>query len=231
MEDPPSWRAPAGKFIVLDGPDGCGKTTQLDLLEQNFRAGGVAVCRVREPGGTPIGEQIRGLLLSSRGEGLHMRTEMLLYMASRAQLVQERIKPALANGQTVLSDRYTSSTLAYQGTGGGLPWNDILAVARAATENVQPDLTIILDLPVDKALARLGNGGKNGKRGNQPQSGLFHDRIEQRTKSYHENVRRGFLLQAEQFPDHYRIVRALGDPGAVAEHVAETIVNFFHLVP
>src|SRR5438105_913263 len=109
-----------GKFIVFDGPDGCGKTTQMKLLMDAIQSQGLKIRRLREPGGTPIGEQIRDLLLSTKNTNMDLRCEMLLYMASRAQLVQEQIRPALAAGEIVLSDRYASSTLAYQGGGGGL---------------------------------------------------------------------------------------------------------------
>src|SRR5437868_14970375 len=110
----------SGKFVVFDGPDGCGKTTQLKTLITKLDEAGVKVRRLREPGGTPIGEQIRELLLSTKNSDMDVRCEMLLYMASRAQLVREQIIPALAAGECVLADRFASSTLAYQGGGGGM---------------------------------------------------------------------------------------------------------------
>ncbi len=216
-----------GKLIVFDGIDGCGKTRQCDRLAGRLRSAGVQVCQVREPGGTSIGEEIRKLLLTSRGEGLHMRTEMLLYMASRAQLVQEQIKPALARGCCVLADRYVSSTIAYQGAGGGLPLEDIVAVAGAATENLQADLTLILDLPVAVAMGRLHGPGGKGKRRGSPQTGLFQDRIEQRVQTYHEKVRQGFLEYARRCADHCRVIKAQGSPETVEEVISATLADFF----
>ncbi len=213
----------AGKFIVFDGLDGCGKTTQMDLLEKKLRAGDVPVLRVREPGSTPVGEHIRELLLTSRGEGLHIRAEMLLYMASRAQLVHGEIKPALRNGVAVLADRYTSSTLAYQGTAGGIPEQDILDVARIATDNLWPDLTIILDVPLDIALKRIGTTRK----GATVQPGLFQDRIENRVAEFHQKVRAGFLHQAELFPDRYRVISAKGTREEIERAVEKAIIAYF----
>ncbi len=215
----------AGKFIVLDGLDGSGKSTQLDMLEQSIgKAGGRAV-RVREPGGTTIGEHIREVLLSSKGEGMDIRAEMLLYMASRAQLVQERIKPALAAGQTVLSDRFLSSTLAYQGSAGGLPLEAILDVGKVALDGVWPDLTIILDLPVEEAMARLQSPSKGKKTGGL-QAGLFQDRIERRVVDYHRRVREGFVAQAASFPDCYRVISALDSKAKIQANIVATLAEF-----
>ena len=227
MRTEPDWKRLAGKFIVFDGLDGCGKTTQRDLLESRIKAGGVPVVRMREPGSTRVGEHIRELLLSSKGDDLTMRTEMLLYMASRAQLVQESLLPALAGGNCVLSDRYTSSTLAYQGAAGGLPEDEILAVARVATQNTDPDLTIILDLPVEKAAARMAVK-KPGK--NVAQPGLFHDRIEQRRLEYHAAVRQGFLDQVARFPARYIKISAEGVRQAIEKKIAGGVAEFFNLL-
>ena len=213
----------AGKFIVFDGLDGCGKTTQMDRIEKKLSNLRVPAVRVREPGSTPVGEHIRELLLTSRGEGLHIRAEMLLYMASRAQLVHEEIKPALAKGITVLADRYTSSTLAYQGTAGGIPEGDILDVARAATENLWPDLTIILDVPLDIALNRI----QPSRKGAAIQPGLFQDRIENRVAEFHQKVREGFLHQAESYPQRYRVISAKGSRDAIEQAIETTLIDFF----
>ena len=225
MRAKPDWLKLAGKFIVFDGLDGCGKTTQLDLLQARLIAAGVAVVRMREPGSTRVGEHIRELLLSSKGDDLTMRTEMLLYMASRAQMVQESLKPALAGRNCVLSDRYTSSTLAYQGAAGGLPEEEILTVARIATQNIQPDLTIILDLPTEKAADRM-NAKKSGKR---RQPGLFQDRIEQRNLAYHAAVRDGFLQQVDKFPQRYTLISAGGSRTAIEATVVARLTEFFGL--
>ncbi len=218
----------AGKFIVLDGLDGSGKSTQLDMLEQSIGELGGKAIRVREPGGTVIGEHIREVLLSSKGEGMDIRAEMLLYMASRAQLVQERIKPALAAGQTVLSDRFISSTLAYQGAAGGLPLEAILEVGKVALDGVWPDITIILDLPADDAMARLQSPGK-GKKAGGLQVGLFQDRIERRLVDYHRLVREGFVAQAQRFPDCYRVISALDSKAKIQSNIVATLAAFFHV--
>ena len=220
---PAGLKSLAGKFIVFDGLDGCGKTTQMDRLENKLRKLHIAAVRVREPGSTPVGEHIRELLLTSRGEGLHIRAEMLLYMASRAQLVYGEIKPALGKGITVLADRYTSSTLAYQGTAGGIPEQDILDVARAATENLWPDLTIILDVPLDVALKRI----QPTKKGAAIQPGLFQDRIENRVAAFHQKVGEGFRQQANLFPDRYRLISAQGTREEIEQAIDQALTEHF----
>lgn len=213
----------AGKFIVFDGVDGCGKSTQLTEFEKYLAADGVEFKRFREPGGTPIGEDIRNILLTKRGEGMHIRAEMLLYMASRAQLVYQEIRPALAAGITVLADRYTSSTLAYQGAAGGIPEDKIIAVAAAATDNLRPDLTIILDIPIAEARRRTT------KKGDIHQAGLFEDRIEQRAAQFHQLVREGFVRQCYQFSDRYRLVSAQGKPEVVQKRIQKAMEQFFRI--
>ena len=220
---PDGLKSLAGKFIVFDGLDGCGKTTQMDRIEKKLSDINVPAVRVREPGSTPVGEHIRDLLLTSRGEGLHIRAEMLLYMASRAQLVYEEIKPALCKGITVLADRYTSSTLAYQGTAGGIPEQSILDVARAATENLWPDLTIILDVPMEVALKSI----QPTRKGSTFQPGLFQDRIENRVAEFHQKVREGFLRQAQNFPDRYRVISAKGSRDDIEQAIEKTLIEFF----
>ena len=131
----PLSRTLRGRFVVFDGPDGSGKSTQFHRLCADARSAGLDVCEVREPGGTHIGEQIRRLLLDpSVKEDVDLRAEMLLFMASRAQLLAQRVRPALSRGALVLADRFVSSTLAYQGAAGGLPVDDIMAVGRVALE-------------------------------------------------------------------------------------------------
>ncbi len=194
----------AGKFIVFDGPDGSGKTTQFDRFTQHCRQGGVTVCEVREPGGTAIGEQIRKILLDPASGDMSLRCEMMLYMASRAQLVEQIIGPALGRGELVLADRFISSTLAYQGAAGGLSQEQILAVGRVAVQSIRPDLTVIFD--VDECVA--------GER--LPDSPLL-DRVERRGGLFHSKVRKGFLAQAEAHPDKYLVIPAAGDPDSIFE--------------
>ena len=148
------WSKLAGRFLVFDGPDGSGKSTQFRRFADEAAAGGLTVCEVREPGGTPVGEAVRKLLLDPAYEGMDLTCEMLLYMASRAELVASRVKPALARGELVLADRFISSTLAYQGTAGGLSVDDIRAVGRVAVGETWPDTVVIFD--VDTRTAQRG---------------------------------------------------------------------------
>ncbi len=146
-----------GRFVAFEGPDGSGKSTQLKRFVEAARAAGVALTCVREPGGTAVGEAIRQVLLSPQSE-MTIRCEMLLYMASRNQLVEERIRPALARGELVVADRFLSSTHAYQGAAGGVPAAEIDAVARVATGGLQPDLVVLFD--VDQATAARRTKGE-----------------------------------------------------------------------
>jgi len=225
---PPTWlQHLRGQFIVFDGPDGCGKTTQLDRFVQFTEMNGLSVCAVRDPGGTEVGNQIRQLLLTPpHQEEMDVRCEMLLFMASRAQLVTKRIKPALDAGKVVLADRFVSSTLAYQGAAGGLPQEDILEVSRVAFGNCLPRLFIIFDVDTDTASARLAasppkttpplefdvDGGT-----------LCPDRIEARGSNYQKAVRQGYLNQAAADPDHYLIINASADADAVFTKLLESL--------
>lgn len=223
----------SGKFIVFDGADGCGKTTQMKRLHEKVEEAGVKVRRFREPGGTAIGEQIREVLLSTKSEGMDLRCEMLLYMASRAQLVHDQIKPALAAGECVLADRFASSTLAYQGGGGGMSMEAIGQVAEIAVEGRWPDLTVVFDLPTEVAMARLNPlwaGGR--KKGDEKQNPLFDDsavkdRIEQRARDYFERVRDNYRWQAEKWPERYRVVDASKSIGVVERAVMKVVGEFF----
>jgi dTMP kinase len=170
-----------GLFLVFDGPDGGGKSTQALrlkawLLERRFD---VITCR--DPGGTPLGDRLRSILLDRETVPISMRAEMLLYMASRAQLVETVIAPALAAGRIVISDRYLLANIVYQGTAGGLLEEEIAMVGMIATAGLLPDLTIVLDIAPEQALARLGSA---------------RDRIEDRPLFYRERVRAGFLAAA-----------------------------------
>jgi len=181
---------PKAKFIVLDGPEGCGKSTQGQLLREHFNSTSQDTILVRDPGTTPIGEQIRAILLNPANAEMNMRCEMLLYMAARAQMMDQIILPALASGQTVVCDRFVSSTLAYQLSGDGLTADEIRKTASIAIKDRWPDLTIILDLPIDKSMGRINRQ---------------KDRFEQRSREYHEQVRKNYLSQAAADPKHYRV--------------------------
>ncbi len=190
----------AGRFIVFDGPDGSGKSTQLAKFTNFCTGHGVTPVEVREPGGTPIGEAIRGVLLDPRYEEMDLRCEMLLYMASRSQLMDERIRPALADGRFVLADRFISSTLAYQGTAGGLDPEEIMAVGRVATRGCEPDLVVIFDVDEVTAAGRLP---------------AELDRMELKGTAFHRRVRQGYLAQAERAPDRHLVVDATSDEESV----------------
>jgi len=198
-----------GRFIVFDGPDGSGKSTQFHKFTDFAINRGLTVCEVREPGGTAIGEEIRRVLLDHRFGDLDVVAEMLLYMASRAQLIAERIAPALSRGELVLADRFVSSTLAYQGTAGGMSLDDICAVAAIACHDVQPDLTVIFDVTEETAASRL--------------SPLL-DRMEAKGAEYHRRVRQGYLDQAQRDPAHYLVIDANGDARSVWDALVEQLV-------
>ncbi len=199
-----------GRFLVFDGPDGSGKSTQFHRLCDHARIAGLEVCEVREPGGTHIGEQIRRLLLDpSVKEDVDVKAEMLLFMASRAQLLAQRIRPALARGELVLADRFISSTLAYQGTAGGMRAEDILAVGRVALGDTWPDLTVVFDVDAETSAARL----RPLLRGRE--FNAAKDRIESRSADYHRRVRAGYLDQAHARPDNHLVLDASRDADTV----------------
>ena len=199
-------RSLGGRFVVFDGPDGSGKSTQFRRFSDAARAAGVEVVEVREPGGTPIGEKVRAILLDPANSEMTTRTEMLLYMASRAQLFEQRIAPAIASGALVLADRFVSSTLAYQGTAGGIAEAEILAVGEVATGNRWPDLTVVFDVPTEVALRRL--------------SPLL-DRMEQKGADFHARVRAGYLAQARRWPERYAVV----DSGVAPDEVTAALLR------
>ncbi|MCP3903998.1 MAG: dTMP kinase [Planctomycetes bacterium] len=198
----------AARFLVFDGPDGSGKSTQFGRFAASCREAGLEVCEVREPGGTSIGEQIRHVLLDPANHDMDLRCEMLLYMASRAQLVEQTVRPALQRGALVLADRFISSTLAYQGTAGGIERADILEVGRFAIGARWPDLTVIFDVDERVAASRL--------------SPLL-DRIEQRGVEFHRRVRAGYLAQAAERPESFLVVDASREVDEVTEEMMEGI--------
>ncbi len=193
----------AGRFIVFDGPDGSGKSTQFKRFVAAARGAGIEVCEVREPGGTAIGEQIRRILLDPAHDIMDLHCEMMLYMASRAQLVAERIRPALDAGRLVLADRFVSSTLAYQGAAGGMPLEHIRRVADVALGTAQPDVVVVFDVDEQTAATRLNP---------------LLDRMEAKGAAYHARVRRGYLDQAAAEPDRHLVIDARPDePNVFAE--------------
>ncbi len=185
-----------GLFITFEGPEGSGKSTQLALLAQWLRDQGYEVLTTREPGGTRIGETIRSLLHDIRFTEMHPRAEILLYSASRAQLVEEVIRPALEAGKVVLCDRYADSTYAYQGYGRGLSLDQLREITDFATGGLRPDLTLYLDLVPEIGLARKVAGKTEMNR-------LDRERID-----FHRRVRAGYLELAGEEPERWRIIAA-----------------------
>jgi dTMP kinase len=197
----------AGRFIVLDGPDGCGKSSQARMLADWLAARGVATAGFRDPGTTLIGEKIREILLSPAHEAMTTPAEVLLYMAARVQLWSECIAPALQEGKCVILDRWLSSTCAYQGHAGGFGMDRVVEIARDSLERVWPDLTIVLDVDLATAARRLNRE---------------LDRMERKGDSYHARVREGFLHLAGQRQD-FVVVDATADPETVHKEVLRVI--------
>lgn len=202
-----------GVFITIEGPDGAGKSSQADRLVARLRAGGRAVTQVREPGGTPLAEAVRVLV---NGPADHDPwSSALLFNAARAQLVRRVIGPALARGEVVIGDRHADSTLAYQGYGSGLDLDGLRRLDAFATGDVAPDLTILLDLPVEVGLVRRVEGAASG-----------HTRWEdpaQHDRAFHERVRQGYLAMARAQPARWRVVDADRPPDAVASDVGALV--------
>ncbi|GAB3192266.1 dTMP kinase [Nesterenkonia suensis] len=197
-----------GAFIVVEGGDGAGKTTQLDLLEAWLRSCRVACRRTREPGGTPIGERIRSLVLDHGQGEVDPRTEALLFAASRAAHVAQHIGPALRSGATVLCDRYIDSSVAYQGVGRGLGAEKVAEINGWATGGLQADLTILLD--VDPEISQQRRTGRDGGPG---------DRMESADDAFRARIRQAFLARATSEPERYLII----DAGQDAETVHQQI--------
>ena len=189
-------RGLAGRFVVFEGPDGSGKSTQFRRLARLSTAKGLTLCEVRDPGGTPVGERIREVLLDRSLAGMGVTCETLLYMASRAELVEQRIMPAMSRGEFVLADRFVPSTMAYQGAAGGVPASQIAAVARMATHGLMPDIVVVFDLDETAAAKRLIP---------------LLDRMEAKGAAFHRKVRQGYLQQAADDPGRYLVIDASVD--------------------
>src|SRR5512135_1270247 len=213
-----------GLFLSLDGPDGGGKTTQAARLAAWLRARRLEVVACRDPGGTALGDRLRQILLDRATAHLALRAEMLLYMASRAQLVEEVIRPALGRGALVVSDRFLLANIVYQGFAGGLPAEEVGHIGRSATGGLLPDLTILLDLPPAVARGRVG---------------AARDRIEDRPDAYHDRVRAGFLRAARDgrdgpcpyYPAPIVVIDASADLEAVSERIRSEVERVLALGP
>ncbi|MEM7476411.1 MAG: dTMP kinase [Planctomycetota bacterium] len=198
----------AGLFLSIDGIDGCGKSTQMELLQQWLAEQGQELIRVREPGGTRLGESLREILLHKAEIPLVATSEMLMYMASRAQLVEEIIRPALAVGKTVLSDRYLLANIVYQGYGGGLEPKRIWSVGEIATGGLAPSHTFILDIEPEQALARLSSE---------------KDRLESRGLEYMTRVREGYLKEAPKLGEAHSILDATQSIDSLQSEIRQTV--------
>jgi dTMP kinase len=204
----------SGLFITLEGIDGCGKSTQLEMLVDLLRRCGLSPVVTREPGGTSIGESIRALMISDASVNMALMTELLLLAAARAQNVAEVIRPALEAGHTVISDRYIDSTVAFQGYGRGLDLGVIDELNRLATGAVAPDLTIIFDLEPELARAR---------RQAPPVGGLL-GALDREQVEFHRRVREGYLKLAARYPARIRVIDATGSPEEIHQEVARVVL-------
>lgn len=195
-------------FISFDGVDGAGKSTQIRLLSEWLTAQGRRVVTCRDPGSTPLGERLRSILLDHHDTPIHRRSEMLLFMAARAQLVEEVIRPALGAGEWVLSDRFLLANVVYQAHAGGLSVDDVWQVGNVAIGGVRPTKTILLDMPAAEAAKRI-----------QRQS----DRMEAQGLEYLNRVRQGFLAEAHRQPEQIVVIPADREPAAVHAEVVAAI--------
>jgi len=203
-------------FITLDGGDGCGKSTQIRLLAEKFQSQGHNVVCCRDPGSTPLGDAVRNILLNRQELHIADITEVLLFTAARSQLVREVIRPALEAGHIVLSDRFLISTFVYQCYAGGVPTDVLESISAEAVGNTLPNLGIVLDIPYEVALQRIGNRAAP-------------DRMERKGEEYHRRVREGFLKYAAE-SSRYVVLDATPLPDEVADAVWQTVDRYvtFH---
>lgn len=199
-------------FITLEGPEGSGKTSHIPHLVEYLREKGYRVFPTREPGGTSISEQIRGILHDMKNAEMHPRTETLLYQAARAQIVEQVIKPRLAEGEIVISDRYYDSTIAYQGYGHRQDLGEVRALVKYATGGLTPDLTILLDVDVEEGLRRK-------KKDNE------WNRLDAYTVEFHQRVRAGYLEMVRQEPQRWAVVDAQQPWGDVQEALRRVVME------
>jgi len=208
----PSAATPASRFIVLEGIDGAGKSSQMEPLVAWLHGRGCTVTTCRDPGATPVGDAIRAILLDRHDLKLAATAEMLLYMAARAQLVADVIQPSLARGEWVVSDRYLLANIVYQGHAGGLDPDTIRQVGAVATAGLEPDLVLVLDVDLDTAAQRLARP---------------LDKLENRGDAFRSRLRAGYLAEAARQPDRIVIVDAAGEPAAVQANLRAAIDRRF----
>lgn len=204
-----------GLFISVEGPDGSGKTLQMDLLENALREKGYDVIRSREPGGTRIGEAVRKILLGSEYEGMDGVTEALLFAASRRQHVCEVIRPALEAGKIVLLDRYVDSSFVYQGVGRGLGFDKVMAINDYAMEGLLPDVTLLIYVDYETGLQRK-----------KVQAGHELDRLEEETENFHRKINEGYYSLVRNDPDRVKLIDGCNAPEKVHQNVMQVILPY-----
>lgn len=209
---------PRGKFITFEGGEGCGKSTQIKRLKEALEKEGVEILLTREPGGTWLSEEIRHLIKDQTTDAPCDRSELLLFLAARAQLVRNVIRPALEGGKWVLSDRFSDSTLAYQGYGRGLPLDDLRRMNEFACEGLKPDLTLLLDVDAAVSQKRM--------RSREAATDTTADRIEQAGDDFHARLRAGFAELAKAEPNRIVTIDANGTPDEVWGVVWESMRRF-----
>lgn len=205
-----------GRFITFEGIDGSGKSTQLGLLQSALSARGLDIVRTLEPGGTALGRKLREAFLET-DEAVTPMAELLLFAADRAQHVNFLIRPAMADGKIVISDRYADATVAYQGAGRGFDADVIRSVIDLATGGLKPDLTLFYDLPVDIAIARASN--RNGDEAK-------NNRMDAETHDFYERVRSKYLEIAAREPERFKVIDATGTPEEIFRKTIEVVDDF-----
>jgi dTMP kinase len=204
-----------GKFITFEGIDGSGKSTQLRMLTGALRERGIDLITTQEPGGTPLGRRLRDAFLETE-ETVAPMAELLLFAADRAQHVEFLVKPALADGRVVISDRYADATFAYQGAGRGFDEKTVNQVIKLATGGLKPDLTLFFDIPIATALSRMNARGESGQKSN---------RMDFETVEFYDRVREAYLGLAKKEPKRLQIIDASGSVDEIQRHVLEIVTS------
>ena len=200
-------------FITFEGPDGSGKTTQIRRLIPVLQEKGFAIVHTREPGGTDIGDQIRSIIMNMKNKSMHPRAEILLFCASRAQLVEELVRPSLSEGKLVLCDRYADSTMAYQGYGHGLDRDVLSQLLHFATGGLKPDLTLLFDISAEAGLRRRLTNHEEW------------NRMDDYALQFHERVRSGYLAMAAAEPERWAVIDADRTPDEIHREVVSVIIE------
>ena len=200
-----------GQFITFEGSEGCGKSTQSKLLFLYLKKKGFKAVYLREPGGNKISEKIRDLLLDSKNKSMSKESEMLLYMAARAQIVKQKILPALKKNKIVVCDRFTDATLAYQGYAGGMDIKIIKNIAGIVTKGLKPDITFLLDIGAKTGLLRTGR---------------TKDRMERKSILYHNKVRKGYLDIVKKEPKRVKVMSSAGEMGKTQEEIRRVVLKY-----